>query len=76
MLSQWEWPRRPGLSEAVDELIGYLERHAHRMEYPGYLAKGWCIGGGAVESACEAVVGQGLKRIRAGRARRVRAPLA
>jgi hypothetical protein len=25
---------RAGLGEAVGELIGYLERHAHRMEYP------------------------------------------
>ena len=31
------------------------------MEYPEYLAHGWCIGGGAVESACKTVVGQGLK---------------
>ena len=42
-------------------MIGYLERHAHRMEYPEYLAKGWCIGSGAVESACKTVVGQRLK---------------
>ena len=61
VLSEWDWPRRPGLSEAVAELIGYLERHAHRMEYPEYLAKGWCIGSGAVESACKTVVGQRLK---------------
>ena len=33
----------------------------HRMEYPEYLAKGWCIGSGAVESACKTVVGQRLK---------------
>ena len=31
------------------------------MEYPEYLAKGWCIGSGAVESACKTVVGQRLK---------------
>jgi hypothetical protein len=61
VLSEWEWPRRPGLSEAADELIGYLGRHAHRMEYPEYLARGWCIGSGAVESACKTVVGQRLK---------------
>jgi hypothetical protein len=61
VLSEWEWPRRAGLSEAVAELIGYLQRHAHRMEYPEYLAKGWCIGSGAVESACKTVVGQRLK---------------
>lgn len=61
VLSEWDWPRRPGLREAVAELIGYLERNAHRMEYPEYLAKGWCIGTGAVESACKTVVGQRLK---------------
>jgi len=61
VLGEWDWPRRPGVSEAARELIGYLERNAHRMEYPEYLAKGWCIGSGAVESACKTVVGQRLK---------------
>jgi hypothetical protein len=61
VLSEWEWPHRPGLREAVDDLIGYLRRHAHRMEYPEYLAHGWCLGSGAVESACKTVVGQRLK---------------
>jgi hypothetical protein len=61
VLSEWDWPKRPGLGEAVDELVGYLGRHAHRMDCPEYLAKGWCIGSGAVESACKTVVGQRLK---------------
>jgi hypothetical protein len=61
VLGEWEWPRRPGLREAVDDLIGYLQRNAHRMEYPEYLAKGWCLGSGAVESACKTVVGQRRK---------------
>ncbi|MBV8607680.1 MAG: ISKra4 family transposase [Singulisphaera sp.] len=61
VLREWDWPRRPGLPEAVDELTGYLDRHAHRMEYPEYLAHGWCIGSAAVESACKMVVGQRLK---------------
>jgi Uncharacterised protein family (UPF0236) len=56
-----DWPRRPGLAAAVADLAGYLERHAHRMAYPEYLAEGWCIGSGAVESACKTVVGQRLK---------------
>ena len=46
VLREGDWPRRAGLSEAVDGLIGYLERNAHRMEYPEYLAHGWCMGGG------------------------------
>ncbi len=61
VLREWDWPRRPGLSAAVGDVAGYLERHAHRMEYPEYLAEGWCIGSGAVESACKTVVGQRLK---------------
>jgi hypothetical protein len=61
VLSEEDWPRRAGLKEAVTEVIGYLERNAHRMEYPEYLAQGWCIGSGAVESACKTVVGQRLK---------------
>ena len=61
VLREWAWPGRPGLSEAASEVIGYIERNAHRMEYPEYLARGWCIGSGAVESACKTVVGQRLK---------------
>jgi hypothetical protein len=61
VLEEWEWPRRAGVKEAADDLIGYLKRHAHRMEYPEYLAKGWYIGSGAIESACKTVVGQRLK---------------
>jgi hypothetical protein len=62
VLREWAWPpRRAGLAEAVADLVGYLERQAHRMEYPEYLAEGWHIGSGAVESACKTVVGQRLK---------------
>lgn len=61
VLPEWDWPRRPGLAAAVRDIVGYLERHAHRMEYPEYVAAGWCIGSGAVESACKTVVGQRLK---------------
>jgi hypothetical protein len=62
VLGEWDWPpRRPGLAEAVAAVVGYLERQAHRMEYPEYLARGWYIGSGAVESACKTVVGQRLK---------------
>jgi hypothetical protein len=61
VLHEWEWPRRCGVKEAADELIGYLQGHTHRMAYPEYLAKGWYIGSGAIESACKTVVGQRLK---------------
>ena len=61
VLREWDWPRRAGLAEAVAGVIDYVEKNAHRMEYPEYLAEGWCIGSGAVESACKTVVGQRLK---------------
>jgi len=62
VLREWEWPAgRAGLAEAVAEVVGYVERQAHRMAYPEYLAEGWYIGSGAVESACKTVVGQRLK---------------
>jgi hypothetical protein len=61
-LRAWAWPpRRPGLADAVDDVAGCRERNAHRTEYPEYLAAGWHIGSGAVESACKTVVGQRLK---------------
>jgi hypothetical protein len=38
----------------------YFTNHVHRMDYPGYLRRGWQIGSGAVESACKTVVNQRL----------------
>src|SRR5262249_23125877 len=61
VLREHAWPRRAGLAEAVSAIVSYLEKHAHRMEYPEYLAEGWCIGSGAGEGACQTVVGQRLK---------------
>ena len=61
VLREWAWPKRSGLGEAVDVVVGYLERHVQRMDYPWYLSQGWCIGNGAVESTCKTVVGQRLK---------------
>lgn len=43
------------------QTLCYLSNNVHRMDYPRYLANGWCIGSGAVESACKTVVGQRLK---------------
>lgn len=43
------------------EVVTYFSNQAHRMDYPGYVAKGWQIGSGPVESACKTVVGQRLK---------------
>lgn len=58
-----EWPGRPSglLKETWAEVESYFRNNAHRMEYPEYLAEGWQIGSGVVESACKTVVGQRLK---------------
>jgi hypothetical protein len=48
--------------EAVDENLGFLGRHRHRMLYGSYRAKGWFIGSGVVEAGCRTVVGKRLKQ--------------
>jgi hypothetical protein len=55
-------PRKKPLSEKQAEVLNYLTNNVHRMDYPTYLANGWMIGSGAVESACKTVVGQRLKQ--------------
>lgn len=47
--------------EAHRQLKGYVGKNLHRMNYPDYLARGWQIGSGMIESACKTVVGQRLK---------------
>jgi hypothetical protein len=39
----------------------YYRNNEHRMDYPRYVANGWQIGSGPVESACKTVVGNRLK---------------
>ena len=43
------------------DCVRYFQNHRHRMDYPRYLANGWQIGSGPVESACKTVVGNRLK---------------
>lgn len=62
VLEAWPWPERVvGLKAAREELLTYLKNHARRMDYPAYEANDWYIGSGALESACQTVVGQRLK---------------
>jgi hypothetical protein len=53
--------RRPTVATAYEEAVRYLGNNVHRMDYPRYVAEGWQIGSGSVESACKTVVGQRLK---------------
>lgn len=53
--------RKRPVREQYAETVGYLRNNVHRMDYPRYRANGWCIGSGAMESACKTIVGQRLK---------------
>jgi hypothetical protein len=52
--------RRPAVAKAHEDAVRYIGNNVHRMDYPRYVAEGWCIGSGSVESACKTVVGQRL----------------
>jgi hypothetical protein len=52
---------KPAARAVHREVVTYFENQVHRMDYPAYVAKGWQIGSGPVESACKTVVGQRLK---------------
>lgn len=41
--------------------LRYFRNHRHRMDYPRYVANGWQIGSGPVESGCKTVVANRLK---------------
>ena len=41
--------------------LNYYQNNAYRMNYPAYLARGWCIGSGAIEAAHRTVSQQRLK---------------
>lgn len=43
------------------DCVRYFQNHQHRMDYPRYVANGWQIGSGPVESACKTVVANRLK---------------
>jgi hypothetical protein len=49
-----------GKNDAVREAhrceTNYFHNHQHKMDYPRYLAQGWQIGSGPIESACKTVV--------------------
>ena len=43
------------------QVIQYYENNRHRMDYATYLAKGWCIGSGAIESAHRTLIQERMK---------------
>lgn len=46
--------------EKYVEVTRYLGNHWERMKYPEYVARGWQIGSGSVESGCKTVINQRL----------------
>jgi hypothetical protein len=60
-LEKLQFPGKPAVQAQLEETLGYFKNNLHRMDYPRYIANGWCIGSGAMESACKTVVGQRLK---------------
>lgn len=52
--------RSDGLRELHRVTTGYFRNHQHKMNYPQYVANGWQIGSGPVESACGTVIGDRL----------------
>lgn len=54
-------PRKTSVKAQYETTLNYLRNNLHRMDYPTYVANGWCIGSGSVESACKTVVNQRLK---------------
>jgi hypothetical protein len=62
-LQQWDvTPASAAIQQAHESLLGYLRNNLHRMDYPRYIARGWQIGSGMIESACKTVVCQRLKQ--------------
>jgi hypothetical protein len=48
--------------EAVRTTMAYYEKNRNRMNYPHYLARGFQIGSGEIESGCKQVVAARMKR--------------
>lgn len=51
----------PTVEKQRNNLLQYYANNAYRMDYPAYLARGWCIGSGAIEAAHRTVSQQRLK---------------
>lgn len=52
----------PAARDEYAKLLTYLGNNVHRTDYPTYVARGWQIGSGTIESACKTVIGQRMKQ--------------
>jgi hypothetical protein len=51
----------PATLEDHRQLLQHFEKNLPRMDYPRYQSRGWHIGSGSVEAACQTVIGGRLK---------------
>ena len=62
VLQKLDLANHPSAARAAHaDCVRYFQNHQHRMDYPRYLANGWQIGSGPVESACKTAVANRLK---------------
>jgi hypothetical protein len=54
--------RSPAKRAAIDELLGYLDRHRSRMNYRQYREQGLMIGSGPIEGDCKNLIHARMKR--------------
>jgi hypothetical protein len=55
-------PRRPEGREELRKLHGYIQRNAHRLRYPDFVAQQLPIGSGAIEASVRTVNNERLKQ--------------
>lgn len=58
--TRWRYPQGSPPRAGLDQLLGYLDRHAGHLDYPTYIRRGWPISSGPMESLCKQL-GQRLK---------------
>lgn len=54
-LERWE-PQRPAHRELREEQLTFFENNRRRMRYQTYLAQGYMVGSGSIESRCKQLV--------------------
>lgn len=59
-LEKWE-PRRKAHREVREAQLTFFENHRERMQYKSYLARGYLVGSGPIESRCKQLVQRRLQ---------------
>lgn len=51
--TRWRYPPGTGARAGLEQLLGYLDRHAQHLAYPTFIRRGWPISSGSMESLCK-----------------------